>query len=260
VLLVGYLGNALLPARLGEVIRAYLVSRREPVALSVSLGVVTLERLMDVAGLALVGFAAAALAGAPTWMITGTAFVAVAALAVVAFLVVVGIERVVTWGERLLASASPWVARVGAVLGRFGQGAGGQPRSAIALAFGISVTCWLLDGTTFWLMGRAIGADVGWGACLLIAAIATLGTALPSAPGSVGTYELGAVAAGTAVGVPADVSFAIALLAHAVITLPIVIGGILSLVGMSVPFGRMVGEVAPQPHEVSPLRRSGTPK
>ena len=35
VLLVGYLGNIVLPARLGEVVRAYLVSRREAVAFSV---------------------------------------------------------------------------------------------------------------------------------------------------------------------------------------------------------------------------------
>lgn len=252
VLLVGYLGNIVLPARLGEVVRAYLVSRREPVAFSVSLGVVFLERVMDLASLAVVGFAAASLAGAETWMITGTAVVAVAALAVVAFLVVVDIGRVVGWGERMLGSAWPFVTRVGTVLGRFGQGAGEQPRSTIALAFGISVTCWLLDGTTFWLIGRAIGADLGWGTCVFMAAITTLGTAIPSAPGYIGTYELAAVAAGTAVGVPADVSFAVALLAHAATALPLVIGGIASLVGMSVSLGRMADEAVAQQRQVSP--------
>jgi uncharacterized protein (TIRG00374 family) len=251
VLLVGYLGNMVLPARLGEVVRAYLVSRREPVAFSVSLGVVFLERVLDTASLAVVGFAAASLAGAATWMITGTALVAVGASAVVAFLVVVGIGRVVKWGERMLGSASPYVTRVGAVLGRFGQGAGEQPRSVIALAFAISVTCWLLEGTTFWLVGRAIGADLGWMTCVLMAAITVLGTAIPSAPGFVGTYELAAVAAGTAVGVPADVAFAVALLAHAATVLPLMIGGIASLIRMSVSLGTVVDEAEEQRQHVS---------
>jgi uncharacterized protein (TIRG00374 family) len=251
VLLVGYLSNIVLPARLGEIVRAYLVTRREPVALSVSLGVVFLERVLDLASLAVVGFAAASLAGAAAWMITGTALVAAAALAIVAFLVIVGIGRVVSWGESLLGSGSSIVTRVGAVLGRFGQGAGEQPRSTIALAFAISVTCWLLDGTTFWLMARAISADLDWGTCLLMAAITTLGTAIPSAPGYVGTYELAAVAAGTAVGVPADVSFAVALLAHAVTAIPLVLGGIASLIGMSVSFDRMVDEAVAQQQAAS---------
>ena len=251
VLLVGYLGNMVLPARLGEVVRAYLVSRREPVAFSVSLGVVFLERVMDTASLAVVGFVAASLAGAAAWMITGTALVAVVASAVVAFLVGVGIGRVVDWGERMLGSTSPIVGRVGVVLGRFGQGAGEQPRSVIVLAFGISVTCWLLEGTTFWLVGRAIGADLGWMTCVLMAAITILGTAIPSAPGFVGTYELAAVAAGTVVGVPADVSLAVALLAHAATVLPLVIGGIASLIRMSVSFDQMVDEAEAQRQQVS---------
>jgi uncharacterized protein (TIRG00374 family) len=246
VLLVGYLSNVVLPARFGEVVRAYLVSRREPVAFSVSLGVVFLERVMDTASLAVVGFAAASLAGAATWMITGTALVAVIASAVVVFLVVVGIGRVVDWGERMLGSASPFVARVGAVVGRFGQGAGEQPRSVIVLAYAISVTCWLLEGTTFWLVGRAIGADLGWMTCVLMAAITILGTAIPSAPGFVGTYELAAVAAGTAVGVPADVSLAVALLAHAATVLPLVIAGVAALIRMSVSLDQMVNEAEAQ--------------
>jgi len=46
VLLVGYLGNAVLPARLGEPIRAYLVARREDLDAAEAFGSVVLERVV----------------------------------------------------------------------------------------------------------------------------------------------------------------------------------------------------------------------
>ena len=44
VVLVGYLGNAVLPARLGDPIRAVLVGQREGIAISAAFGSVVLER------------------------------------------------------------------------------------------------------------------------------------------------------------------------------------------------------------------------
>ncbi|MEA2621179.1 MAG: glycosyltransferase 2 family protein [Chloroflexota bacterium] len=234
VLLVGYLGNIALPARLGEVVRAYLVSRREPVAFSLSLGTVVLERVMDLATLALVGFVAAVLAGGPAWILSGTAVVALLGLAVTAFLVVVGLARLVGWAQRLVAGTSRRVAGLAALLVRFGEGAGAQPRAAIATALAISVACWLLDGTTFWLAGRALGVDVAWPSALLIAAVTVLGTAIPSAPGYVGTFELAAVAAANALGIASEPALAMAVLAHVMTTVPLAVGGAIALVAMSV--------------------------
>src|ERR1035437_6684545 len=76
VLLVGYLGNAVLPARLGEPIRAYLVARREELDAVEAFGSVVLERVVDTATLAVVAFVAAVAVNAPSWIVQATGIAA----------------------------------------------------------------------------------------------------------------------------------------------------------------------------------------
>src|SRR6476620_12620858 len=47
VVVIGYMGNNVYPARAGEVLRSYILKRREAVPVSVSLATVVLERLFD---------------------------------------------------------------------------------------------------------------------------------------------------------------------------------------------------------------------
>jgi uncharacterized protein (TIRG00374 family) len=242
VLLIGYLGNTALPARLGELVRAYLVTLRERVSFDRSLGTVLLERVLDLASLAVVATIAAWLAGAPAWLTQLTALAAVGGLAAIVLLVAIGIPRIVDWLGRVLGRSSAVVARALVFLRRFGEGAGGQARATIGAAIGISALCWVLDGSIFWLMGRAVGADLPWPSAVLMAGVTVLATAIPSAPGYLGTFELAAVAAAEAVGVPGDQAFAVALLAHAITVLPLALGGVLALGGMSMSIGTIASE------------------
>ena len=68
-LLIGYLGNAVLPARLGEPMRAVIVSRRERVDMAESLGSVLVERVVDVAMLAPWPSWPASWSAAPAWTV-----------------------------------------------------------------------------------------------------------------------------------------------------------------------------------------------
>ena len=83
VLLAGYLGNLILPARLGEPARAYLLARRERIGFAPVLGSVLLERVIDLGSLALVGVWAAVQSGAPEWLVRGMAIVAGIGLALI---------------------------------------------------------------------------------------------------------------------------------------------------------------------------------
>ena len=56
VVIIGYMANNLLPARLGELVRSYYLARRETVSGSTALATVAVERLYD--GVALLFFAA----------------------------------------------------------------------------------------------------------------------------------------------------------------------------------------------------------
>lgn len=247
VLLVGYLGNAVLPARLGEPIRAYLVARREELDAAESFGSVVLERIVDTATLAVVAFAAAAVVGATGWIVQSTALVALAASALTAALIVVGLGPLVRLLRRLLCHL-PGAARAEPMLVRlddFARGIDRPSRSrAVLIAVGISGACWMLDATTFWLAAYAIGVSMSPAAALLVAAVTVLGTALPSAPGYVGTFELAAATTAGALGVSLAPALALAVLAHAMTVLPLAAGGAISLAAMNAGLGRLADEAS----------------
>jgi glycosyltransferase 2 family protein len=252
VLLVGYLGNAVLPARLGEPIRAYLVARREDLDAAEAFGSVVLERVVDTATLAVMAFVAAMAVNAPTWIVQATAVAAIAGTAVTVALVVIGPGRMVLWTRRIVAHL-PFATRAEPILKRLDDFARGIDRpsrsSAIVVAALVSAACWMLDATTFWLVAQSIGVPVDPAAALLIAAVTVLGTALPSAPGYVGTFELAAATTAQALGVSAAPALALAVLAHAMTVLPTAGAGAVSLIAMDARLGRLATDAAAAEHE-----------
>jgi uncharacterized protein (TIRG00374 family) len=247
VLLVGYLGNAVLPARLGEPIRAYLVARREELDAAEAFGSVVLERVVDTATLAVVAFVAAVAVNAPSWIVQATALAALAGSAITVALVVPG-PRPLVHVAGMVVERLPGAARVEPILERLDVFARGIERpsrsSAILVATVVSAACWLLDATTFWLVARSIGVPVDPAPALLIAAVTVLGTALPSAPGYVGTFELAAATIAQAVGVSASPALALAVLAHAMTVLPVAAAGAVSLIAMDARLGRLATDAA----------------
>lgn len=246
-LLVGYLGNAVLPARLGEPIRAYLVARREKLDAVEAFGSVILERVVDTATLAVVACIAAVGVNAPSWIVQATALAAVGATAVTAALVVVGPGRLMFLTRRIAgrlhiaAPAEPVLRR----LDDFARGIDRPCRSGVVVvAAVVSAVCWMLDATTFWLVAQSIGAPVSPAAALLIGAVTVLGTALPSAPGYVGTFELAASTTAQALGVASAPALALAVLAHAVTVLPTAVAGAVSLLAMDVKLDRLATDAS----------------
>ena len=259
VLLVGYLGNAVLPARLGEPIRAYLVARREKLDAAEAFGSVVLERIVDTATLAVVAFAAAVAVDAPSWIVQSTALVALAATALTVVLIVIGFGPLVRILRGLMSylpggtRAEPMLVR----LANFARGIDRPSRSrAVLLAVVISAACWMLDATTFWLSARAIGVSVSPAAALLIGAVTVLGTALPSAPGYVGTFELAAATTAGAFGVAAAPALALAVVAHVMSVLPVAGAGAVSLAAMDVGLSRLADEASGPDR---PLEPAATP-
>jgi len=263
-MLVGYLGNSVLPARLGEPIRAYLVARREDLDVAEAFGSVVLERVVDTATLAVLAFVAAMAVSAPSWIVQATGLAAVIGVGATGALVVIGPTPLVAICRRIVsrlpiaARAEPLMLR----LDNFARGIDRPSRSGtIVAAAAISGVCWMLDATTFWLVAQSIGAPVSPAAALLIAGVTVLGTALPSAPGYVGTFDLAASTTAQAMGVAAAPALALAVLAHALTVLPTAGGGAVSLLAMNVRLGRLADEAAAaeEPAEAEPAAEPAKP-
>ena len=237
VVLVGYLGNAVLPARLGDPIRAVLVGRRESIAASSAFGSVVLERVIDTLMLAVIIVPATVLSGGPGQLVgAGAIAAAVAGLILVVAQTPIPMRLVNRLRPR--TSGRGWtaleaVARFVAALDARGRG-----RSVAAVA-GLCVVGWLLDGTIYWAAAQALGIDLGPAGAMLVSAITALGTAIPSAPGYVGTFELAASTVAVALGVPAEPALALAILVHALTVLALAVGGAISLVWMGARFSEL---------------------
>lgn len=229
-LLVGYLGNAVLPARLGEPIRAVVVSRRDGIGLPEALASVILERVIDVAALGAIAVAATLLADTEPWA-TQMALVAAAIAGVVlVLLAAVGVRPFVRIAASVSGADTSVMRRAVGYMERFGAIIGGRDRGPVMLAaVAYSAAAWLLDGLIFLALGRSLGIDLGYAEALVVSAVTVLSTAIPAAPGFVGTFELAGVAGAAAVGVPPTEGLALAVLAHVTTLGTLAAGGVLSL-------------------------------
>ena len=241
-MLTGYFANLVLPARLGEPIRGYLVARRERLGLSRVLGSILLERVMDLATLAVVAVAAALVVGAPLWMTQGTFVIAAVGVLLAGVLAASGIARAARGLGRLLGTRIARVRGAVDVIVSFGEGAGGDGRGALILAVVLSTVTWGFVAATYWLLARSIGIEISWSGAMLVAAVATLGTAIPSAPAYIGTFEVAAVVAAGALGIGGDQALALALLAHAITTVPFALAGGAAVLWLSVSLDEVAEE------------------
>jgi uncharacterized protein (TIRG00374 family) len=241
VLPIGYLGNAVFPARLGEPLRAFILAHREGLDAVAVFGSVVLERVIDTATLALVALAATLAVGGPAWLVQG--------MAVVAGICIVAIVIAASIAVRDPAAAARFVeaARRRTVLGRIAAAATGFTAGLTAtrhpdrllFAVAISGVCWGLDATIFWLAAQSLGITLPFAGAVLVGAITVLGTALPSAPGYIGTFELAAAGMATLLGVPTASGLALAILAHALVVIPIALVGAAALIAIGGNLGSL---------------------
>ena len=184
--------NALVPFRLGDVLRVELPSRRFGIPRTeLASNVLIVESLFDGISFVFLLLASLSLIDIPPSL---RAPLLLGALAVVALFVLAGIAARGGWrsgAERggLLPR------RVRVQLARrlddliAGMATLGSLRS-LALGVAISIVGWLLEVLTYWLLARAFGLDLTFAQTLLVTVAANMATAIPLTPWNVGPYEL----------------------------------------------------------------------
>ncbi|MFH1474477.1 MAG: lysylphosphatidylglycerol synthase transmembrane domain-containing protein, partial [Chloroflexota bacterium] len=216
-LLVGYLANNVLPARLGELVRSHHLGDRTGVSRASVLGTVVVERVVDTGVLVTIASAAIVVLSVRGLVASAVLLGLAATGFLVAGLALALVAHRLPFADRAVAVAErrPAVARAATRL-RGGLAVAGRPRT-MAEAIGWSVVAWGATIVAFAAAGQAIGVELTWGQAALLAGGVSLVTAIPAGPGYVGTFELAAVEIARAVGIAPDPAFALALLVHAAI-------------------------------------------
>ena len=219
----GLFASEILPMRPGEVLRAYVVSRRLHTNVPAVLPSVMVERLFDGVWLAVGVGATATFLPLPAVLLTaGDVLGGLILLATALF--VYEILR----GRR--ASGVTDEAGVPGRIARFRQGFQEiGARRETYLAFGLSLVLFAGQVLAFWLVMLAYGLDVNvWtGAAALI--IVHLGTAVPNAPANVGTYQFFCVIGLTLFGIDKTLAAGFSLVVFAILTIPLWLLGFLAL-------------------------------
>ncbi|MBI2755500.1 MAG: flippase-like domain-containing protein [Chloroflexi bacterium] len=224
ILIMGFATNNLLPGRLGEFWRAYLLGRKRNVRKSAALASVVVERLFDGIVLILILSIVARVVPLPALgqqvQVLATAIFLVATLGMALILwkpVLVQVllrmalrpapERIRQWVESVSAAFLDGLAPL-------------RSPSVLLVAAVFSAGVWLFEGASYYLLSR--GTNLGLEAAMELPAMGltlvmiNLGIMVPAAPGYVGTQEFFGKQALGVFGVDPESALALVLVSHAV--------------------------------------------
>jgi len=199
---IGMMANNLLPARIGELIRAWVLSRREQTPVSTVLATIVIERLFDVlAALGILGVGLAVipdLKEGPSQLLQTTG----AVLLLLVSGVLVSLTVAMRFQERLFASISrwttrwshPWVSKGLDLLRSFFEGLGGLRTSDKVTVVLLSLVVWATAIGSFYVLAEGFELGLTVTQVALVFVIVLFGIAVPSAPGFVGTFHAFCVA------------------------------------------------------------------
>ncbi|MBM3462161.1 MAG: flippase-like domain-containing protein [Armatimonadetes bacterium] len=214
VMLVGYAGNNILPARAGELLRAHYMAQRMGMSRSRVLATIVLERAFDALALVALLIIALPVVGRRIPHLEGVAWLGVCLLLMLIALFVAWEVR----GRRRDTSAPPVAGFVGRMLRRADDFVGGLHTLGSHMTLlgisGLSLAIWTLDALSFWQTMRAFPVAVPWDAALAVCVFGNIGTMIPAGPGAVGTFEFAVVAVLKPWGYDASVSMGMAVMIH----------------------------------------------
>lgn len=231
IVVIGYMGNNVYPARIGELIRSYVLRQRQRISISASLATIIVERIFDGVVMLLFVFVSLPFAPMPGWLqrviiIGGLIFFGTLA---VFFVVAASPQRAQRVYEWLIGHFLPAAIRepVRGFADRFMEGLQSlRSGRDVTTVFLTSVVIWLIEATVYWLVMQGFAFRVPFYVLMLMSGVVNLATTIPSSPGYVGTFDaLGIkVLEGFAVAGAAAAGYTLVL--HATLWLPITLLGV----------------------------------
>lgn len=213
--------NNVLPLRLGDLVRALVFPSSIGVTRTVATSSLVMERLVDLMTL-LMWLAVSLYVGryldVPQWVKDSALLLA--CLGTVTLIGIFALSGVLS--RRLADVPSPAVKTVAALLGGFDAM---SRLPVLLLVFSLSLLVWIGEAGLFYSLLFGFGLDATPAAAMIIMAIATLATLVPSSPGYVGPFHLAAFAGISLLGGTNEQAASFAVLSHLGLWVPTTLAG-----------------------------------
>ncbi|MBC8256530.1 MAG: flippase-like domain-containing protein [Candidatus Marinimicrobia bacterium] len=177
--LIGYFGNNVLPLRLGEILRAYIIGKENNLSKSFVFGTVVLERLMDM--LALTFFAIILLLIYPFeegWVSNFILKGGVVLSVLIFSLIIISRIKIKSTENKLLR-----------ILNQMMEGLQSIKKHRIVPVVIASILIWSIYLLDVYFIQRAFQFNLSWTQSLTVLVISSLVLSIPSAPGMIGTFH-----------------------------------------------------------------------
>jgi uncharacterized protein (TIRG00374 family) len=226
IIFISWLVNCLVPAKLGDVYRAYLVKVNNGVSASLAFGTIFIERVFDLFAIVLLGLAAG-FWSFRSGMSPEVQLVLAAGIVVIAALSV-GLFIIRNFGGRIIRKL-PLPHRVVEFYDRFEEGLFSISARNLPWLAVLTALIWATEAMRLYLVIQALGfsdIQLGISGAFFVALIASLLTAVPFTPAGLGLVELGVAGILVSIyNVPPQDAAAIVLVDRAISVLSVIVFG-----------------------------------
>ncbi len=243
---VAYLVNGVLPLRIGEVARVYLVSRtKKAIPIPTTTSTIIVERLLDLLAVGVMVLLALTMGPVPDEIRAASGIAAL--IAIIGFIILVFMAGRRDWSMKLFRTILqyiPILKRYQILETWFGQFLDGllpiiRP-STLFLAIAWTAISWAVSVFAGYVLMFAFFETGSIAATMLYIAAAAFAIALPAVPGNLGTYEASILLALTAMGYEqSSTAIAFAVMVHAVNVFVHVTTGIIGFIQEGISLGQL---------------------
>jgi uncharacterized protein (TIRG00374 family) len=234
---VGFLAIIAIPARLGELARPYLITKRSHLTMSSALGTIFAERVLDSLTVLVITVFVLFFTPLPPWLVRSSVLFLLLMLALVTAMILMIVKR-----EASLRVLAPLIGklpartaeRVNRLVSHFIEGFRimVDPRLLLWVT-GLSIVIWLADVLVIYLLFLAFGFQLPVAAAFVLMIILIIGIAIPTAPGFIGNWHYFCILGLSLFNVPKTDALAFAIIYHFLTIAVIVVLGLAFL-----PFNR----------------------
>ncbi len=246
--MIGYMGNNLLPLRAGELIRGYIASRHGSQGFWTCIATLVVERVLDALSVVVILVWLVLAIPVPAelkWAALLFLSLDLLAMAVLAFLALAP-ERCQAVVIALLRRWPRLRGKAFAILETFTAGLQGIRTPAHLLPIlGWSAALWIVYALTAWAALATAELTLPLTAAWAVVAFVGLGMSLPSAPGFIGIVQVASVLALALFDVPRSAAFSFSLVLHAIQFFPATLLGWVLLLVEQVSLSQIAREAIP---------------